>query len=112
VCVCPGASQQRAWREDRHEPGPGATESRKKRQREWQERGEARKQAFQAAREAARGKSRDELRDRYIAELRARGQEVPPEPFLEPEIDLLNGRPLRGLRKFWKAGPGSFFSDL
>lgn len=112
LCACPGAAKQRAWTEDRDEPGPGATESRKQRQREWHERGEARKQAFQAARAAARGKSRDELRDRYITELRARGQEVPPEPFLEPEMDLLSGHPLRGLRKFWRAGPGSFFSGL
>lgn len=45
----------------------------------WQEGGEARKQARHAAQEAARGKTRAELRDLYIAELRARGQQVPPE---------------------------------
>jgi hypothetical protein len=52
LCACPGAAVQRAWKADRDEPGPAAKESREKRQREWQERGEARQQAFHAAREA------------------------------------------------------------
>ena len=102
LCACPGAEKQRAWKEDQDEPWPGAKEFREKEQRESQERREPCKQAIQAARAAAPGKTRDEVRDLYIAELRARGQKVPPEPFLEAEIDLLTDHPLRGLRKIWK----------
>jgi hypothetical protein len=111
LCACPGAEKQRAWKEDQGEPWPGAKEYREKQQRESQERREARRQATQAAREAAPGKTRDEVRDIYIAELRARGQKVPPEPFLGAEIDLLTGHPLRGLRKIWKVMRNPF-SDL
>jgi hypothetical protein len=102
LCACPGAEQQRAWNEEQGEPWPGAEEYREKEQRESQERCEAHRQATRAAREAAPGKTRDEVRDLYIAELRARGLKVPPEPFLGAEIDLLTGHPLRRLRKIWK----------
>lgn len=111
LCPCPGGETQRAWKEDPDEPWPGAREAREKEQREWRERGEARKQAFQAARDAAPGKTRDEITDLYIAELRARGQKVPPEPFLGADIDLLTGRPLRGFRKIWKVVRNPF-ADL
>lgn len=110
LCACPGADKERAWEEDRDEPGPGAEESREKRRRDWQESSEARKQAFQAARESARGKTRDELRDLYIAELRARGRQVPSDPVVDLEIDLLTGHPLRGLGKIWKMAR-NFFPD-
>jgi len=108
LCMCPGAEKQRAWKEDPDEPWPGAKEYREKEQRESHEGRESRKQATQAAREAAPGKTRDEVRDLYIAELRARGQKVPPEPFLRAEIDLLTGHPLRGLGKIWKVARNPF----
>jgi hypothetical protein len=53
-------------------------------------------------RDAARGKTREEVRDLYIAELRARGLDVPPEPILKAYVDLLTGHPLRGVRKLKK----------
>jgi hypothetical protein len=51
---------------------------------------------------AAPGKNRGEIRDLYIAELRARGQEIPPEPFLEADVDLLRGHSMRGLKRLWE----------
>jgi hypothetical protein len=59
-------------------------------------------------RQAAPGKSREEIKDRYVAELRARGQQVPPGPLLEAEIDALTGHPMRGLWKMWKTWPEPF----
>jgi hypothetical protein len=111
LCACPGAQLQRAWKEDPDEPWPGAKEYREEQQRKSRERSEALKQAFQAAREAAPGKTREEVRDLYIAELRARGLEVPPEPLLGANVDLLTGHPLRGLRKMWNAARNPF-ADL
>lgn len=90
------------------EPWPGFKEHREKEQRQSRERSDACKQAFQAARAAAPGKTRDEVRDLYIAELRARGQEVPPEPFLGAEVDLLTGQGLRGLWKILKVAWNPF----
>lgn len=52
---------------------------------------------------AAPGKTREEVRDLYIAELRARGQDVPDEPQLEANVDLLVGQPVRALAKLWRA---------
>jgi hypothetical protein len=99
LCACPGAEWQRAWNEDPDEPWPGFKEEQERSQRERQEGMAARKEASQATRDAAAGKTRDELRDLYITELRARGQEVPPEPFLDVELEFLSGHPLRALRK-------------
>jgi hypothetical protein len=72
-------------------PGSTGREERKR-----QDDRAARQQAFQAA---AAGKTRGGLRDRYISELRARGQEVPPGPDLDVELELLSGHPWRAL---WK----------
>lgn len=102
LCKCPGGEDYRSWREDPDDPWPGYQEYREKEQREDRERSDARRQAFQAARDAAPGKSRDEIRELYISELRARGQEVPPEPFLEAEVDFLTGHPMRAFKKMWK----------
>jgi hypothetical protein len=38
----------------------------------------------------------------YIAELRARGLEIPSEPFLAAAVDLLSGDARAGLGKIWK----------
>jgi hypothetical protein len=111
LCACPGAEKQRAWKEDPDEPWPGAKESWERTQRNSQERKEAYRQARQATRTDAGKKSRDEVRDLFIAELRARGQEIPPGPFLEAHIDLLTGHPARGFVRVWKAWR-EFFSDL
>jgi hypothetical protein len=102
LCACPGAEFQRSWKEDPDEPFPGAREAWEQSQREWQQQREARQQAFRAARAAAAGKSREQVRDLYVSELRARGQQVPPEPLLGAEIDLLTGHRLRGLGTVWK----------
>jgi len=45
--------------------------------------------AFHAARDAAVGKSRDEVRDLYLAELRSRGVDAPPDDYLELDITRL-----------------------
>ena len=101
LCECPGAAEQRAWK-DPDDLWPGFTERWEQAQREHQERREAKKQAEHAVRDAAYGKTRDELRDLYIAEFRARGLDLPPEVFLEAEIDKMTGHPLRGLWRLWR----------
>lgn len=111
LCKCPGGERYRSWKEDPGDPWPGYQEYREQEQRDSRQRSEARKQAFQVARDAAPGKNRDEIREFYLAELRARGQEVPPEPVLEAEMDLMTGHPLRGVRKIWKAVRNPF-ADL
>jgi hypothetical protein len=113
LCICPGAEEQRAWKEDRDEQRPGVTrESRERDRREWRERHEARMQALRAVSAARHGKTRDELRDLYVAELRARGQKVPPGPFLEADIDQLTGHPLRGLGRIWNMSSEDYITDL
>jgi hypothetical protein len=102
LCTCPGGDKQRGWKEDPDEPFPGFRESRKRSQRKSQERREARRQAFDAARNAAAGMGRSQIRDLYIAELGNRGQDIPPEPLLEADLDLLTGHPMQGLGKIWK----------
>jgi hypothetical protein len=104
-CACPGADQQRAWNEDLAEPWPRSSEPPESRPHEKERQGRrgGRKHAFRAARDAAPGMSREEVRRLYIAELRARGQDVPPEPVLDADVDLLTGHPLRGFRRILKA---------
>jgi hypothetical protein len=63
---------------------------------------EARKDALKAARSGAPGKTRDEIRDLYIAELRARGLEIPSEPDLAADIDVLSGDARGWLREVRK----------
>lgn len=99
LCPCPGGQRHRAWKDDPDEPWPGFREEQDRGEREWQNYMAARKQAFEATQAAAAGKTRDELRDLYIAELRARGQEVPLRPDLDVELEFLSGHPLRAL---WK----------
>jgi hypothetical protein len=87
------------WKEDPDEPWPGYREEQERDQRKRQEDWAARQQAFQTAQAAAAGKTRGQLRDLYITELRARGQEVPPGPDLDVELEFLSGHPFRAL---WK----------
>jgi hypothetical protein len=105
LCECPGAEKQRSWKENSSEPWPGAKEVWERTLRKSRERNEAHRQARRATREAAGGMSRSEIRDMFIAELQERGQEIPPEPFLDAHIDLLTGHLLRGFTRMWKARP-------
>lgn len=101
-CACPGAEHARTTQGDPCESLPGFEEFWETYQRESRQRSEAHKDALKAARTAAPGKTRDEIRDLYIAELRVRGLEIPPEPLLGAAIDLLSGDPRAGLGKIWK----------
>jgi hypothetical protein len=58
---------------------------------ESEQRSQARKEAFQAAQANAPGKSREEMRELYLAELRARGLEMPPEDLLDAQVDAIMG---------------------
>lgn len=94
LCACPGADEQREWKEDPDEPVPGFGEFREEHERESRERRESRRQAFQAARVAADGKTRDQVRDLYLTELRVRGLDEPRDAILEATVDLLTGHPI------------------
>jgi len=103
LCACLGDKPQRAWKEDVDDPWPGAREEWERQGSARRDRKRARKQAYEAAREAAAGKSRDQVRQIYLDELQARGQDPPPAPLLEAQIDALVGRPVRALAKLWHA---------
>ena len=105
LCECPGAAFQRTWKEDIDDPWPGAWEQRERKKRSEQERKQARHEAFLAASEAAPGKTRREVRERYLAELRARGALDPTYDgdLLEAEVDLMMHHPLRGLARLARA---------
>jgi hypothetical protein len=102
LCVCPGGERYRVWKEDAKEPWPGAGEAWEQTRRKTVLRTSARRQAFRAAQGAANGKTRAQVRDIYVAELRARDQETPPEPFLEIDLDLLTGHRLWAMWKMEK----------
>ncbi|HEY6791493.1 MAG TPA: hypothetical protein VI365_29695 [Trebonia sp.] len=61
------------------------------RRAEARQRSQSRQEAFLAARSKVAGKSREEIRDLYIAELRARGQEIPSEEALDANVAALTG---------------------
>jgi hypothetical protein len=103
LCACPGAERQRGWNDETGEQFPSFDEFQEKYQRESQGRREAKKAAFEAARAAASGKTRAEVQEIYLAELRARGLDVPSAPILEADVDWLMGHPLRGLAKIIRA---------
>lgn len=102
LCVCPGGERYRVWKEDAKEPWPGAAESWERTRRKTVHRIFVRREAFRAAEAVANGKTRAQVRDIYLAELRARDQETPPEPFLEVDLDLLTGHRLRAMWKMQK----------
>jgi len=57
---------------------------------------------MKAARAAAPWKTRDEVRGVLVAEMQARGVEVPHDRLLEVAVDLVTGDPRTGLGKLWK----------
>ena len=101
-CACPGAEHARTTQGDPGEALPGFEEFRETYKSESWQRSEARREAFNAALGAASRKTGDEIRNLYIAELRARGMEIPPEPLLAAAVDLLSGDPRAGPGKIWK----------
>lgn len=101
-CSCPGAEDARTSQGDPGEALPTGDEYRETYKSELRLRSEARKETFKATRAAVSGKTRDEVRDLYIAELVARGLEIPREPLLEANIDMLCGGPRAGLGRIWE----------
>ena len=99
LCACPGGDRYRVWSEDAKEPWPGAGDAWERTRRQTVLRAGARREARRAVQAVATGKTRSQVRDIYLAELRARDQEAPPEPFLEIDLDFVTGHPLRAL---WK----------
>jgi hypothetical protein len=105
LCPCPGGARHRACKEDPREPWAGAQEAWEKSRRKSVLRRSARREAFRAAQTAAQGKTRAQVLDIYSAELRARDQELPLEPFLDIDLDLLTGHWLRAMWKMAKLRP-------
>jgi hypothetical protein len=70
-------------------PGEDFAEFRARQRRERQERQAARSAAFDAAQAAASGGTQAEIRERYEAELRARGLPVPPDDLLDVYADAI-----------------------
>lgn len=108
-CVCPGAEQARTAQDDPRELLPRYEDWWKTYESDQRLRSQARAEAFNAARGAASGKTRDEIRELYIAELRARGQEIPQESFLEATVDSLSGDLRAARRGIWKWVRHEFF---
>src|SRR5215469_15352193 len=88
-CRCPGAEQMRQHMAEAGDP-PDFAEYRERAER----RSQARRAAFDAARSDAADKTREEIRDIYVAELRARGVDPPPEEILAAIVERIRGNPL------------------
>ena len=87
-CTCPGAATERSrWAQ----AGVDLTED------VWdlaRQRQQARQEAFNAARAQAAGKSHEQIKEIYLAELRARNQEVPSPDVLDARVSAIGGNPL------------------
>jgi len=93
-CTCPGAGQGRRRLDEAGVEFPEFGEI-------WDDarrRSRARKEAFESARAQAAGKSRDQIRGIYVAELKARGLEVPRADLLDAAIARIAGNPLPAAR--------------
>ena len=101
-CACPGREHERASHGDPIESLPGYEEWGETFESEMRRRSQPRKEAFDAARSAASGKTREEIEDLYVAELGARGVEIPPGQLLSADVDFLSGDARAGLGKVWK----------
>lgn len=110
---CPIDSKQMAAHEQTwHESCtcPGATEAERIRRAQlpdfaelWAKSGrdsQSQREAFQATQASAAGKSREEIRDLYLAELRSRGLEIPPDELLDATVDTLTGNYRTSTRLF------------
>jgi hypothetical protein len=86
-CTCPGAEAQRISLDEAGVEFPDFGEVRAKAKRQSQ----SRREAFRAARAKAAGMSREEVKDLYVAELRARGQDMPSEEALDASVAALTG---------------------
>lgn len=93
-CTCPGAGQERQRMDEAGIEIPDFGELREQARRRSRER----KEAYEAARARAAGKSRKEIRDIYVAELNARGLEIPAEPFLDADVERIAGNPFPAVR--------------
>ena len=102
LCTCPGVEDYLAGRgeldwDQAVVPDYGEHEAQQR--RNWLER----REALDVVRAGAAGMSREQIRDMYVAELRARGLEVPPDALLNAQAALiagdygLAGRALTGL---------------
>jgi hypothetical protein len=101
-CTCPGAEAERArWEEE----GFGLADLddlwARSRQRQ-----QSVREAFNAARAQAAGKSREEIRELYLAELRARGQEIPQPEAMDASVAAIAGNPLPAARLMGQAVVG------
>jgi hypothetical protein len=93
-CTCPGAEQERRRLDEAGVEFPEFGEI-------WADvrrRSRARKEAFESARAQAAGKSREEICGIYVAELRARGLEVPRADLLDAAVERIAGNPLPAAR--------------
>jgi hypothetical protein len=93
-CACPGADRARQRMAETGGEPPSFREIRERQHQTDQ----ARREAFQATRRAAAGKNRDEIRELYLAELRARGLQPPPEQSLAATVEHLAGNPIPAAR--------------
>ena len=102
-CICPGATEAERTRRAQF---PDFAEVRARSRQDSQ----SQREAFQAARANAAGKSREETRDLYLAELRSRGLEIPPDELLDATVDTFTGNYrtsarlfARSVIDFWKS---------
>jgi hypothetical protein len=58
------------------------------------QRQQARREAFNAAKAKAAGKSHEQVKEIYMAELRARNQEVPSPEALDAQVAAIGGNPI------------------
>jgi len=93
-CACPGSEAERAeWERlgfGPPDPGELFTEARRRQQ--------ARREAFNAVKAHTAGKSLEEIRERYVTELRARGEEPPSPEALDATVAAMTGNLLPTVR--------------
>lgn len=87
-CTCPGAAAERVrWEQSGVDLTADVWDVARQRQ-------QARRAAFSAARARAAGKSREQIKEIYLAELRARNQEIPSPESLDAKVAAIAGNPL------------------
>jgi len=87
-CTCPGAEAERtAWEQAGVDLTEDMWDIARKRQ-------QARREAFNAAKAQAAGKSHEQIKEIYLAEMRARDQEIPAPEALNATVAAIGGNPL------------------